>query len=35
MGRLLKQGAGIEGYLYLINYCLQHLNIKKVNMEIW
>jgi hypothetical protein len=35
IGRLLKQGAGIEGYLYLINYCLLHLNIKKVNMEIW
>lgn len=35
VGRLLKHEANIEGYLYLINYCLQHLNIKKVNMEIW
>ena len=32
---MLKQGAPIEGYLYLINHSLQHLNIKKVNMEIW
>lgn len=32
---MLRQGASLEGYLYLINHSLQHLNIKKVNMEIW
>ena len=32
---LLNSGANIEAYLYLINHSLRHLNIKKVNMEIW
>ena len=35
ISHILKHGAGIEGYLYLINHALKHLNIKKVNMEIW
>lgn len=35
ISHILKHGAGIEGYLYLINHSLKHLNIKKVNMEIW
>jgi hypothetical protein len=35
IGHILKHGASIEGYLYLINHSLKHLNIKKVNMEIW
>jgi hypothetical protein len=35
IARMLRKGAGVEGYLFLINHCLAHLNIKKVNMEIW
>lgn len=32
---ILNNGASIQSYLYLINHALKHLNIKKVNMEIW
>lgn len=32
---MLNSGASIESYLYLINHSLKHLNIKKVNMEVW
>ncbi len=31
----LSNGINLENYLYLVNYCLAHLNVKKVNMEIW
>jgi hypothetical protein len=31
----MKSDYSIESFMYLVNICLDNLNIKKINMEFW